>query len=161
MEIQLPQIIFQLINFGVVLGALTFLVYKPVLKTLSERSKKVQASQKAAEELIQQKTDIEKSSQKTLSAAKKEASELLAEAKTQADKKKDELMAKAKAETVKYLEDEKNKWTQEKQQLQKQLEKDINEAVYTISEKVLGEAIDKKAHAKLVDQSISEIVKAL
>jgi len=38
MDIQLPQIIFQIVNFGVVVGALTYLLYKPVKKMLDERS---------------------------------------------------------------------------------------------------------------------------
>ena len=41
MDIQLPQIIYQLVNFGVVFGAVTYLLYKPVQKILDERSKRI------------------------------------------------------------------------------------------------------------------------
>ncbi|MEO8581001.1 MAG: F0F1 ATP synthase subunit B [Patescibacteria group bacterium] len=161
MNIQLSQILFQLINFGVVFGALLYLVYKPVLKTLHERSKKIQDSQQAAEQLIQQKAETEKMTQKSLNQAKKEATDLLAETKKLADKKKDELMSKAKTEVQQFLSDEKSKWLQEKQQMIKHLEKEMSEAVFSISEKVLGESIDTKTHGKLIDQGIAEVLKSL
>ena len=41
MDIQLPQIIFQLVNFGVVFGAIVYLLYKPTQKILDERAKRV------------------------------------------------------------------------------------------------------------------------
>lgn len=161
MDIQFPQILFQLINFGVVFGALLFLVYKPVLKTLQQRSKKIQDSQRDAEELIQQKAEMDKTTQKVLTQAKKDATELLAEAKKIADKKKEELMGKAKTEVQQYLTDEKEKWNQEKQQMIKQLEKEMADAVFSISERVLGESIDKKAQSKLIDQGIADVLKSL
>lgn len=161
MDIQLPQILFQVINFGVVFGALVFLLYKPVLKTLQQRSKKIQESQQAAEELIQQKADVEKASQKALNQAKKDAADILADAKKQADKKKEDLMSKAKAETQQFLIEEKEKWNQEKKQMIKQLEKEMSDAVFSISEKVLGESIDQKTQGKLIDQGISEVLKTL
>lgn len=161
MDIQFSQILFQLINFGLVFGALSYLMYKPVLKTLKQRSTKIQESQKAADDLITQKADMDKTNQKTLTQAKKEATELLADAKKQADKKKEELMSKAKSDVQQYLTDEKEKWNQEKQQLIKQLEKEMSEAVFSISEKVLGESIDNKSQSKLIDQSIAEVLKTL
>ena len=161
MDIQFPQILFQLINFGVVFGALLYLVYKPVLKTLAQRSKKIQDSQQAAEELIEQKAEMDKTTQKTVNQAKKEATELLSEAKKQADKKKEELMIKAKADVQQFLTEEKSKWSQEKQQMIKQLEKEMADAVFSISEKVLGQSIDQKTQSKLIDQSITEVIKTL
>ncbi len=161
MDIQVPQILFQLVNFGVVFGALLYLVYKPVLKTLQQRSKKIQESQKAADEVIEQKNQMEKTAQKTLTQTKKQAADILAEAKKQADEKKNELMSKAKDEVQQYLNEEKSKWEQEKKQMVKQLEKEMSNAAFHIAEKVLGETIDKKAQSKLVDQSIAEVLKTL
>src|SRR5690554_2289761 len=105
MDIQISQILFQIVNFGIVFVALSYLLYKPVLKTLKQRSKKIQESQQAADELIRQKEELDKTAQKALNQAKKDATELLADAKKQADKKKEELMAKAKDEVQQFLTD--------------------------------------------------------
>jgi F-type H+-transporting ATPase subunit b len=161
MDIQISQILFQIVNFGIVFVALSYLLYKPVLKTLKQRSKKIQESQQAADELIRQKEELDKTAQKALNQAKKDATELLADAKKQADKKKEELMAKAKDEVQQFLTDEREKWNQEKQQMIKQLEKEMADAVFSISEKVLGQSVDQKAQSKLIDQSIAEVLKTL
>ena len=64
MDIQITQILFQAINFSVVLGALTFLLYKPVLKMFDERSQKIAEGQKAAEAAIQDKEKLEEARKK-------------------------------------------------------------------------------------------------
>jgi F0F1-type ATP synthase membrane subunit b/b' len=57
MEINFLQILFQAINFGVVFGAITFLLYKPVMKMLDERAKKIAEGQSAAEKSIRERRD--------------------------------------------------------------------------------------------------------
>ena len=161
MEIQFSQIIFQMITFGVVWGALTFLVYKPVLKALEQRAKKIQESQQAADELLSEREALEKLKQKAAEQSKKDAAELMAEAKKQADKKKADLFSSAKQEVQSYVEEEKEKWTQEKKQMMKQMQSEMTEAVFTISERVLKNSIDKKAQSKLIDQGIEEVLQAL
>ena len=162
MEIHLSQIIFQAINFGVVLGALTFLLYKPILKTLQNRSKKIEESQKAADEILNEKEQIEKIKKDTLSKAKKDAALLVEKAVDQAEEKKVELMKKAKTEVKTYLEAEKAKWDSEKKSLLKNMEKDFSQAVFSVMDKVMGKnIIDAKGHAKLIDQSIKEVIATL
>lgn len=162
MDIQAVQILFQIINFGVVLGALTFLLYKPVVKTLQRRSDKIAESQKAADEVLAQRDAIEELKKKATSAAKQETAKLLAEAKEQADAKKAELMKVAKEDVKGYVVEEKAKWDKEKARLLKQMEADFTSGVFQVVDKVLGAGvIDKKTHAKLIDQSITDITKTL
>ena len=49
MEIDISQILFQIVNFSVVLAALTFLLYKPIFKMFLERAKRIEEGQKAAQ----------------------------------------------------------------------------------------------------------------
>ena len=64
MDIQLPQILFQAINFSVVMGALTFLLYKPVLKMFDERSQKISEGLKAAEAALKEKEELDQTRKK-------------------------------------------------------------------------------------------------
>lgn len=163
MQIDILQILFQLINFGIVVGALTFLMYKPILKTLQRRAEKVAASQKAADELIKEREEIEQIKKKESAKAKQEAAKLMNEAKEQVDEKKQELLKKAKEEVKAYVADEKAKWDKEKVNLKKSMEKEFTQAVFTVTEKLVGRAdvIDTKTHGKLIDQSIDEVLKAI
>lgn len=161
MDIQLTQIIFQIINFGVVLFALTRLVYKPVLKLLNERRERVAAAAEAAGEVMQEKEDLERIRENTLlkanQKAKKMEDEIKKEARSQAklllDQSKTELTAreaKFTAELAKMKKEE-----------VKKMENEIKAAAIVMAEKVLGESIDAKKHQKLIDQQINEIIESL
>ena len=157
MEIQVAQIIFQLINFGVVAGALTFLLYKPILKTLKQRSQKIAESQKAAEQILAEKDELDKVKKQELEKAKKESIKMVSEASQEAEQKKASLMSDARKEVKSYIEAEKEKWEKEKQQIKKDFQKELKDAVFLVTEKVLTKGLDEKSHGKLIDESIKQL----
>ena len=57
--INLPQLIAQLVNFGILFLLLRLVAYKPIMKMLDERSKRVQDSMAQTEQIKQQATDAE------------------------------------------------------------------------------------------------------
>ena len=80
MQIELTQILFQIINFGVVLGVLWYLLYKPVLKIFAERAKRIEEGQKAAAKALENQEKINEIKLKTEAESKKKASQVLKEA---------------------------------------------------------------------------------
>lgn len=157
MEINIAQILFQIINFGVVAGALTFLLYKPVLKTLKNRSEKIAESQKAAEQILTEREDLEKTKKQELEKAKRESAKIMSETSKEADTKKSDLMASARKEVKTFVEAEKEKWEKEKVQLMKNFQKELRDAVFVVTERVVGKGIDEKTHGKLIDDSIKQL----
>lgn len=161
MDIQLPQIIFQMINFGVVLAALTYFIYKPVLKLLSDRRKNIAAAAEAAAAVMQEKEDLERVRENTLLKANQKAKKM-----------EDEIRKEAKADAKLLLEHSKEeitakeiKFSSELAKLKKEelksMEVEIKKAALTVAEKVLGESIDAKKHQKLIDDQINEIIESL
>lgn len=161
MDIQLTQILFQIINFSVVVGALTFLLYKPVLKIFDERAKRIQEGQKAAAEAIKNNEELEKAQKKMESSMKRERAKVLNEAQEEAKKKASDIVSKAKsdakAEHKKLLEN----WEKEKAQLLKEAKSDMADAVIAVSAKVIGKSLDSKAQQKLIDSELSSIIKSI
>lgn len=161
MDIQLTQILFQAINFSVVLGALTYFLYKPVLKMFDERSKKIAEGQKAAEAAIKEKEELETQRKKMESDLKKERAEVLKEAQEEAKAKAQEIVAQAKKEAKA----EKSKlvaaWEKEKAALLKEAKQDMADAVIAVSAKVIGKSLDTKAQQKLIDTELDTILKSL
>src|SRR5689334_15718740 len=100
MDIQIPQILFQIVNFGVVAGALTYLLYKPVQKMLAERSSRVEEAQKAAEVTLAEKANIDKMKKDATKAAEKQAAALIEEATKEYQARKKDLMMQAKREAA-------------------------------------------------------------
>lgn len=161
MNIQLPQIIFQIINFSVVLGALSYLLYKPILKMLDERAQRIQEAQKAAAKTLEEQAKIEQTAKSTKQKADREAQEILAEAKTTATTQKQQMLRDAQAEAEQLLVKMKKDWQAEKAKLATEMKQDFADAVLSVSEKVIGKSIDKKTHQELIDDGIQAIVKAL
>ncbi len=161
MDIQLPQIIFQIINFSVVVGALTYFLYKPVLKILDERSSRIEKAQKEAEATLAEKAKIDELKQKTKKEAEKEAAQIMKQAQLSAQEQADAIIAKAKEKAAAQLANLKEDWESEKKQQQAQMKKEFNESVLMVTEKVLGKVFDKKTHEKLIDQEVAALIKQI
>jgi len=159
MDIQLTQILFQIVNFSVVVGALTHLLYKPVLKIFDDRAKKIEEGQKAAEAAIKDKEDLEKTKKKMESSVRTERAKVLNKAQDEAKERSKAIIAKAQKE----IKEEKEKliegWEKEKAQLLKDAKAEMTDAVIAISAKVIGKALDMKAQQKLIDEELNIIVK--
>lgn len=161
MEIQLPQIIFQIINFGVVAGALTYFLFKPVRKVLEERAKRVEEGQIAAEKAIAEAQKLEELKKSAKQKAEREASKLLEEATQTAKAQKSRLVAEARTEALAEVEKLRLAWEEEKQADIKNMKKEFADAVIAAAEKVVGGSLDAKSQAKLIDQELSNLVKSL
>lgn len=159
MDIQLPQILFQIINFGVVVGALSYLLYKPILKVLDERAKRIEEGQKAAQKAITDQEQMEETKKQIRQKAEKEAAKLLEEAVKAADQKKSQLTAKGKEEALKEVERLREAWNEEKRKSLLDMKTAFAEAVIATSEKVIGESVNAKAQTKLIDDEFAQLIK--
>lgn len=155
------KILFQIINFSVVIGALTYLLYKPILKVLEERSKKIEEAQIEAQKALQEKEKIEEMKKAARKEAEKEAAKIIEEAKKTAEdflqQNMDEARNKAKSEIARMKAD----YQEQQAASMKNMKQEFSDAVIAVSEKVIGQSLDKKAQAKLVDAQLDELLKTL
>lgn len=161
MEIELPQIIFQMINFALVVFVLNRFLYKPVLNLLEDRKKKVLEASKAADQAMQEKTQIEAKRDELLKKAKKDAVTILAQARSQAA-----ILARNQEEAShQKLSEKRSKVEKELKELKKEaLEKqagEIKEAALLIAEKVLAENIDEKKQSQLLESELNKIIESI
>jgi len=161
MDIQITQILFQAINFLVVMGALTYLLYKPVLKMFDERSQKIAEGQKAAETVIKEKENLEESVKKAENDLKKSRAAVLAKATAEAKAQAEEIIALAKKEAKSEKAKLVTAWEKEKTTLLKEAKQDMADAVIAVSAKVIGSSLDSKAQQKLIDTELEAIIKSL
>lgn len=161
MQIQLTQILFQIINFSVVVGALTYLLYKPVLKILDERAQRVEDAQRKAEQAEQESQQMAEMKKDAKRDADKQAAQILEEAKQAAEEKKKKIIADARKQAGAEVEELMNNWQTEKAKQMKDMKKEFSDAVLAVTEKVIGKAVDKKAQSKLIDQELDALLKTL
>lgn len=161
MEIQISQIMFQAINFFVVLGALAFLLIKPITKILDQRAKKVADAQKAAEETLTEKEGLEAYKAKTKKQVDVKAAEILAEAKSRAKTKEQELMAESKAKIKAEGEKMADSWKLEKKKEQAKIKTQFEKAVLEAAKKVVGKSLDVKKHSTVIDKQLELLLKEI
>ena len=144
MDIQLTQILFQIVNFSVVVGALTYLLYKPVLGIFDDRAKRIEEGQKAAEVAIKERDDLEKTKKKMESDIKTERAKVLNKAQDEAKERSKAIIAKANKEAKEEKAKLINNWEKEKAQLLKDARAEMADAIIAISAKVLVKLLIRK-----------------
>lgn len=161
MEIHLSQIVFQIINFGIVFGALTILLYKPILKIFAERARRIEEGQKAARNALEQQEKIDELKNKTEQKLKKKRAEVLEEAVKEAQEHKKQLIEEAKKTAEAEISSLKTKWENEKAKEKAQMQSELVEVVIAATEKILQEKIDSKKHSALIDSELNQLLKTL
>lgn len=161
MEIHLAQIVFQIINFGIVFGALSILLYKPILKIFEERARRIEEGQKAARNALEQQEKIDELKNKTEQKLKKKRAEVLEEAVKEAQEQKKQLIEEARHTAEAEITSLKTKWEQEKAKEKAQMQSELVEVVIAATEKILQEKIDSKKHSALIDSELNQLLKAL
>lgn len=96
-------LIINAVNFGLLLAALTYFFYKPMMRMLDERRNKVAQGVKDAETAKQELEAIEHSRATMLAKAGKEADQVLSQARTLGGAKEREIVAAAEAQAARAL----------------------------------------------------------
>lgn len=159
MDIQLPQIIYQLVNFGVVFGAVTYLLYKPVQKILDDRAKRIADSLEEAEKIEAEKDKMAVLKNKAKREADKEAATILEAAKKTADQNKKELVSKTKEALQEEMKKAQAAWKEEKKKMIADTKKQMVNAVIEVSSMVLGKKLDSKTDDKFIADNLEKVLK--
>lgn len=161
MDIQLGMILFQIINFGIILAVLWFFLYRPVLKIFRERAKRIEEGQKAAAAAIEDHEHIEELKAKTERQLKEKTAASLKEATDEGKKRQAELVTEAKAMAQAEIAKLREQWKEEKEAELHKMNQQMVDAVFQISSAVLPKALDKKTHTALIDTEVSAVLKQL
>lgn len=154
--INLPVLISQLVSFLILFGLLSFLVYKPILKMLDERSKKVKESLEQAEAVKEQSRHAEEEVKKEIQSASQRGMEIIA----QATKNSDEIRAKAqelaKQDAEALIARARQAIKAERDGAIDELRQEFADLTIMAAGKVIGESLDKEAHRELIDKVLQE-----
>ena len=77
--IDLKLIIIQIINFGLLLFLLTKFLYKPILRLLDERKKKIEESLANAQKIAEEKVKLEEEKTKEITEAREVGKRIIEE----------------------------------------------------------------------------------
>lgn len=132
-------ILIQVVNFGLLMAALTYFLYKPVLKVLKEREEKIAKGVEDAEEASKAKLEATEEKQVIIASANKEAEAMTARAKEFASVKADEIVVQAKTKAEQAIKDAELRCVEIKAATIKESEAEIAKLAVLAAEKVLKE----------------------
>lgn len=137
--IDIRLITVQIINFVLLLGLLSYFLYKPLLRFLDEREAKIAKGIEDAAAAAAAKADADKEKQSIVAAAHKEAEDINVRAKTHADEKAAGIVddAETKAAAIVKVAEEKSETM--RAQTIKESEAEIAKLAVLAAEKVLEE----------------------
>lgn len=153
MGINLPFLISQIVNFLVLFGALTFLVWKPARKRLDERQAMLQKQAEDTEAAAEQRAQIDQEREKVLEEAKKEAEKIVAQSHDRVEAIKNDAADEAKKVIQKAQVDAR----EEEQRLLKDMRDQVAILSIAAAQKLLGAALDESRQRALIDEFFSSV----
>lgn len=155
--INVGVIVAQMVNYGILLAALTFLLYKPVLKILDERRNRIAKSMEDSRTIEHQLKEMEKSRAAAMKELDAKASAILADTKKQADGSRSEMLKAAEQEVAVLLERGKKQLEDEKRKMVADLEKTVAKASVTLAGKILEKEFSAADQTRLLSNLQKDI----
>lgn len=135
--IDLRSLLFQALNFAVLLGGLGYFLYKPLARLLAERQEKITASLEAAERLQKEVLAKEAAQAAELNAARIEAQGIINDARSQAKLLQARLEEEVKAQAERLLKQAVKEAEEEKARAHRELREELVETILGTTEKLL------------------------
>ena len=147
----------QVVNFVILLYILKRFLYKPILKVLEERKKRIETSVKQSEDIQKRFDEMSKKQTEILDKAKVESEQIIEDAKNEAKILADQIQlaaTNAGNETIKRAQ---QTLEIEKQKMINEAKREIVDVVTSITEKVVQKNLTKQDKERLVRQALTEI----
>jgi len=154
--IDLPQLLAFVINFFLLLGLLTLVLYKPVTRMLDDRAAKIKQSLDQAERMKQEMVHAEEEVKAQIEAGRKEGQAIIAQASQTGDRLKEEARAEARKEAETVIGKARAEIAMEREESFNQLRREFADLAVLAAEKVIEQSVDKKAHQQLIEKVLQE-----
>ena len=149
-------LIAQIVNFLILLLVLYFFAYKPVMKMLDERSRKIKESMDEVQKVKEQAAQTEEEFKKKIEAASKEGQEVIARAMRTGEEARQRAQLEAKQEAQGLVEKARVEIQRERSETIGELRQEFADLTIVAAEKVIGKSLDKETHRQIIDKVLDE-----
>lgn len=154
--INVPTLVAQLINFGILLGLLYLVAYKPIMRMLDERSRRVKESLEQADFVKEQAANAGVEVKKQLADAAKEGQEIVARAVRTGEEAGQQVKQEARQEAESFIGRARLEIRRERDGAIDEVRKEFAGLVMLAAGKVVDRSLDKEAHRQLIDEVLKE-----
>ncbi len=154
--INLPTLLAQIINFSVLFGLLYLVAYKPIMRMLDERSRKVKESMEQTEFIKEQAAHAEEEAEKRIEVAAREGQEVITRAVRTGEEVRRGAQQEARQEAESLLVRARTEIQRERDEAIDELRKEFADLTILAAGKVIDRSLDKEAHRQLIEKVLEE-----
>jgi len=154
--ISLPTLLAQIVNFAILFGLLYLVAYKPIMRMLDERSRKVKESMEQTEYIKEQAEHAEEETKRRIEAASREGQEVIARAVRTGEEVRQQTQQEAREEAESLAVRARADIQQERDDAIDELRKEFADLTILAAEKAIDRSLDKEAHRQLIDKTLEE-----
>jgi len=149
-------LIAQIVNFVILLGLLYLVAYKPLMRMIDERSRRVKESMEQTEFIKQQAERAEEEVKKQIEAASKEGQEVIARAVRTGEEVRQKAQQETKLDAESLITRARVEIQRERNEAVDELRHEFADLTILAAGKVIDRSLDKETHRKLIDEVLKE-----
>ena len=154
--INLPGLVAQLINFGILLILFTWLSRRFLFPMLDERKKRIEEGLKASEEAKSRLTETETEVAAEMSRARQEAQGIITQAQQASSRIQEEAREASHADSDQMIERARQEIQLERDAAISDLRKEFADLTITAAERVIRRSLDRKAHGEIIEEVLAD-----
>jgi F-type H+-transporting ATPase subunit b len=154
--INLPTLLTQIVTFIILLVILRFVAYKPIMRMLDERSRRIRESMEQAESVKEQSTRAEEDVKKRLEEASREGQERISRALKAGEDVKQKSQEEAMKEAEALITRARSEIQKERDDAIGEVRREFADLTVLAAGKVIEKSLDKKEHRELIDKVLEE-----
>jgi F-type H+-transporting ATPase subunit b len=158
--VDVPKLLFQVINFLLLLYLLNRFLFKPVLKLLDEREARIRKGLEDAEAAARDRELAKAEREAALDEARKEAQAMVARANKIAEDSRAEILADAKAQADKVAARAREEITAEKEKAMAELRSTVADLALQAASQLVRSEMDAPTQRRLVEGFLKEVTPA-
>lgn len=155
-DINLVGLVFQVINFLLLLYLLNRFLFKPLLARMDERNAKIEKGLEEAEAAARDRELARQEREAAVSEARKEAAEMIARANKIAEDTRNEILTEARSEAEKVTQRAREEINTEKERAMAELRSEVADLALAAAGKLIGQQMDGATQRRLVDDFLAE-----
>ncbi len=158
-DILLPDatLIVEVVVFLGLLWILARFVYPPLVRAIDQRQQRIAQSLRDAEDAEHRLAAVHEDVERMLEEARAQSRDIVARAHREASLEADEVRARAREQAAAFTEQARAEIAAERDRALRELRSQFGALVVAAAAKVLGEAVDQRAHRGLIERSLESL----
>ncbi|MCJ7669238.1 MAG: F0F1 ATP synthase subunit B, partial [Dehalococcoidia bacterium] len=154
--INLPLLISFIISFVILFALLRLFLYKPVMKMLDERSRRIKESMEQVEATKEEYAHAGEEVKKLISKAREDGQALVNQATQVGERLREEAREGARKEAQVIVDRTRAELEEERDRIINDLRREFVDISISAAEKVIKETLDKERHRRLIEETLEE-----